>query len=251
LNFFKKKIFILIGGLLLIILAALLPLNIAYINSIHEKYFSYLKDIKNFSEDVSNYTVGVEGSLRISIGTSTRFELEAVQLLEIVEYEYHYNLDLTPFSSEGINITGILFLTYECLLNGVSNSNYSKTLDRASLIEEYGIINALSPSTRLTVRGSIEIEYTSNATPLTEVIDFSLNIVPPEGSPEYNQTLSFALSLSYWHIASFIIVPVLFVSLPVIIQRFKKQPPMTSEDEEFLRKVRERNKLLKEKNEEE
>ncbi len=236
---------------MLIILAALLPLSIAYVNSIHEMYFSYLVDIENFSEDVNNYTVGVEGSLRTSIGTSTRFELETDQLLEIVEYKYHYFLDLTPFSSEGINITGILFLTYECLLNGVSDSNYSKTLDRASLIEEYEIITALSPSTRLTVRGSIEIEYTSNATPLTEVIDFSLNIVPPEARPEYNQTLSFALSLCYWHIASFIIVPVLFASLPVIIQRFKKQPPMTGEDEEFWRKVRERDIVLKEKNREE
>ncbi len=244
---FKKKSFILTGGVLLIILAALFPLTISYVNSINnEMYFSYLKDIKNFSKDISNYTVGVEGSLYICIGG----HLEG-DPLEVVEYQYDYNLNLTPFSSEGINITGILFYTYECLLNGVSNCNYSSTLDRVSLIEEYGKIIVLSLGTRLTVRGSIEIEYTSNATLFTEVIDFSLNIVPPEARPEYNQTLSLALSLSYWHFASLIIVLVLLASLPAIIQRIKKQPPMTSEEKGFWRKVRERNKLLRKKNWEE
>jgi len=244
---FKKKVFILTGSLLLIILAALLPLDIAYVNFIHnDMYFSYLNDRKNFSEDISIYTVGVEGSLEIFIIR----HLEG-DPLEVVSYIYQYDLDLTPFSSEGINITGILFYTYECLLNGVSNSTYSSTLDHASLIEEVGKITVLNLIKRLTVRGSIEIEYTSNATLFTEVIDFNLNIVFPEARPEYIQISSLALSLSYWHVASLIIVPVLLASLPVIIQRIKKQPPMTSEDEEFWRKVRERNKLLREKNGEE
>ena len=232
---------------MLIILAALLPLTITYVSSIqNELYFSYLNDRKNFSEDISNYTLGVEGSLQIFIISN----IEGYPH-NVVSYSYHCVLDLTPFSSEGINITGILFYTYECLLNGVINSTYSSTLDHASLIEEYKIIDVLSRITRLTVRGSIEIEYTSNATLFTEVIDFSLNIVFPEGRPDYIQTLSLALSLSYWHVASLIIVPVLLASLPAFIQRIKKQPPITSEDKGFWRKVRERNKLLREKNREE
>jgi hypothetical protein len=246
-NFKKRKhIFVLTGGLLLIILTALLPLTISYSNSVGERHYSYYKDIKNFSKDISNYTVGVEGSLRI-YKWGPNYEVTS-NYYEIVGYFYQYYLDLTPFSSEGINKTGILFYTYERLLDGVSESNYSRTLDRASLIEEDGIINVLSLSTRFMIRGSIEIEYTSNATPFTEVIDFSLNIVHPEGSSEHNQALSLARSLSFWHIASFIIVPVLFA---FINQRLKKQPQMTSEDEEFWRKVRERNKLLREKNGEE
>ncbi len=212
-------------------------------------YLPYYKDIKNFSEDISNYTVGVEGSLRIH---RLVFHYETVgDQRKIVGYSYYYGLDLTPFSSEGINITGILFYTYERLLDGVSESNYSRTVDHTSLIEEEGKIDFLSLSTRFTIRGSIEIEYTSNATSFTEVIDFNLNIVHPEGRPEYNQALSLARSLFFWHIASFIIVPVLLVLLPVNIQRRKNQPQMTSRDEEFWLKVREMGKLLREKNGEE
>ena len=245
----KKHIFFLTGSLLLIILGALIPFTFTYSFSIHEKYFSYYKDIKNFSEDISNSTVGVEGSLRIYMWGPNYVSGSSPPIIE--GYFYNYYLDLTPFSSEGINITGILFYTYERLLDGVSESNYSRTLDHASFIEEDEEINVLSLSIRLMIRGSIEIEYTSNVTPFTEVIDFSLNVMHPEGSPEYNQALSLANSLLFWHIASFIIVPVLFVLLPVIIQRRKKQPEMTIEYEEFWRKVRERNKLLREKNGEE
>lgn len=240
---FKKKNFILTGGVLLIILAALFPLTISYVNSINnEMYFSYNEDVKNFSENIGNYTVGVEGSLKIHTW-GTHIDSD-----HLVSYMYQYNLTLTPFSSEGINITGILFYTYERLLDRVSESNYSSTVDHASLIEEEGKVYFLRENARLTVRGSIEIEYTSNATLFTEVIDFSLNIVDPEDCPEYIQALSLALSLSYWHFASLIIVLVLLVSLPAIIQRIKKQPPMTSEEKGFWRKVRERNKLLREKN---
>ena len=245
----KKHIFFLIGGLLLIILAALFPLTFTYSSSIHEKYFSYYIDTKNFSEDISNYTVGVESSLRIYMWGPNHVSGSNPPIIE--GYFYRYYLDLTPFSSEGINITGILFYTYERLLDSVSESNYSRTLDHASLIEEDEKINVLSLSTRFMVRGSIEIEYTSHATLFTEVIDFNLNVMHPDGSPEYNQAISLANSLSFWHIASFIIVPVLFLLLPVIIQRRKKQPERTSEYEEFWRKVRERNKLLRERNGEE
>ena len=231
---------------MIIILAALLPLTITYFDSMENMSISYLKDIKKFSEDISNYTVGVEGSLRIYLW-GLHYETKGDQL-KIVGYYCRCDLILTPFSSEGINITGILFYTYECLLDGVSESNYSRTIDHASLIEEKVIIDFLNISTRIMIQGSIEIEYTSNATPFTEVIDFSLNIVHPDGRPEYIQALYLARSLSFWHIASFIIIPVLFA---FINQHLKKQPQITSRDEEFWRLLRERNKLLREKNGEE
>jgi len=247
LNYKKKKInnFLLTGGLLLIILAALFPLTCIYSYSMENKYSFWHRDIKNFSEDISNYTVGVESSLRIYMW-GPNYEVTG-DYNKIVGYFFHYYLDLAPFSSEGINITGILFYTYERLLGGVSESNYSRTVDHASLIEEDGKIKNISLSTRFAIQGSVEIEYISNATHFTEEIDFNLNIVPPE-DPEHKQAISLARSLFFWHIASFIIIPVLFA---FINHRLKKQPQTTSRDEEFRRILREKNKLLREKNGEE